>query len=154
MRIETPQRGNPHALTVNQHVFPVASIERFAGKGGRVWVHDVKRNKIRPAKPGDIIFCARRAWDQRAEHGYMHRIESEFQLFVEDLITGAVSNIGKSETRVLNQFYALWYMRARYRELPYQEIEAKITGSPLTVDQEEILERAAGNVPPPAKPTE
>jgi hypothetical protein len=30
------------------------------------------------AKSNDGIFCAMRAWDQRAERGYMKRIEDEF----------------------------------------------------------------------------
>jgi hypothetical protein len=30
-RHEKPQKGNPHDLTINQHVLPVASIARFAG---------------------------------------------------------------------------------------------------------------------------
>ena len=33
---------------------------------------------MRLAKPNDGIFCAMRAWDQRAERGCMKRIEDEF----------------------------------------------------------------------------
>ena len=33
---------------------------------------------MRLAKPNYGIFCAMRAWDQRAERGYMKRIEDEF----------------------------------------------------------------------------
>ena len=45
---------------------------------GRVSLHDLTRSKVRLAKPNDGIFCAMRAWDQRAERGYMKRIEDEF----------------------------------------------------------------------------
>ena len=45
---------------------------------GRVSLHDLARSKVGLAKPNDGIFCAMRAWDQRAERGYMKRIEDEF----------------------------------------------------------------------------
>ena len=45
---------------------------------GRVSLHDLARSKVGLAKPNDGIFCAMRASDQRAERGYMKRIEDEF----------------------------------------------------------------------------
>ena len=45
---------------------------------GRVSLHDLARSKVGLAKPNDGIFCAMRAWDQRAERGCMKRIEDEF----------------------------------------------------------------------------
>ena len=53
-RPENPQRGNPHQLTVRQHVFPRASIVRFLG-GGRIDVIDFKRGLTRRAGPDDDI---------------------------------------------------------------------------------------------------
>jgi hypothetical protein len=53
---------NKHQLTRKQHVFPVRSIERFVDQSGGVAVFDMLRVKERPARPEDILFCARRAW--------------------------------------------------------------------------------------------
>lgn len=138
---EKPQKGNPHRLTVMQHVFPAKSIERFADIEGNVVVADALRKHVRPAKPGDLIFCARRAWDQRAEAGYMRHIESAFQALADKIIDGVVSEIGEAEKRVVNDFYSLWYVRARRRNLKEQEVQMKgVTGENLTPDQAEILE--------------
>jgi hypothetical protein len=140
-KFEKPQKKNRHILTINQHVFPLASIARFVGPDSRVSLHDLTRNKLRAAKPRDDIFCARRAWDQRAEAGYMKRIEDQFQRLASKVIEGAVSEIGETEKGVVNRFYALWYMRARQRKLPAQEIQTPaLTGGNLTRDQEENLE--------------
>jgi hypothetical protein len=78
-KIEKTRPRNLNRLTVNQHVFPSKSIERFTGKGKRVAVYDLHRNEVVRARPGNPVFLAFRAWDQRAESGYMKRIEDEFQ---------------------------------------------------------------------------
>jgi hypothetical protein len=141
-KYEKPQKKNRHLLTVRQHVFPSASIARFADADGRVWLHDLARSKARLAKPNDDIFCAMRAWDQRAERGYMKRIEDEFQHLASKVIEGVLSEIGEAEKGVIDHFYALWLMRARHRTLPSQEIKLNgVTGGGgLTRDQEENLE--------------
>jgi hypothetical protein len=141
-KYEKPQKKNRHLLTVRQHVFPSASIARFAGTEGRVSLHNVARSQVRLAKPDDDIFCAMRAWDQRAERGYMKRIEDEFQILASKVIEGVLSEIGEAEKGVVDHFYALWHMRARHRTLPSQEIklDGVTGGGGLTRDQEENLE--------------
>jgi hypothetical protein len=140
-RFEKPQRKNRHLLAVNQHVYPAASIARFAGADGRVLLHDMVRNKIRSAKADDDVFCARRAWDQRSEAGFMKRIEDAFQDLASQIVSGTVSEVSDIEKGVVDRFYALWYLRARQRTLPAQEIQANgVTGTNLTLDQEENLE--------------
>jgi hypothetical protein len=141
-KYEKPQKKNRHLLTVRQHVFPLASIARFADAEGRVSLQDLARCKVRLAKPDDGIFCARRAWDQRAERGYMKRIEDEFQILASKIVEGALSEIGAAENGVFNRFYALWQGRARRRNLPQQEIglDGVTGGGGLSRDQEENLE--------------
>jgi hypothetical protein len=138
---EKPQRKNRHLLTVNQHVFPFASIARFADAEGRVSLHDLIRSAERRPKPHDDIFCAKRAWDQRAER-YMSKIEDKFQILASKVIEGVVSEIGEAENEVFNRFYALWYFRTRRRNLPEQEIglDGVTGGGGLNRDQEENLE--------------
>ena len=68
-RAERTRPRNPNRLTVDQHVFPSRSISRFVGEDGRVSVNDIRRGKVIRVKPDNVLFCARRAWDQRTEAG-------------------------------------------------------------------------------------
>jgi hypothetical protein len=85
----------------------------------------------------------------------MRRIENAFQDLVGQIADQQVSTIGAVEKRVINEFFALWYMRGRLRILTAQEYQAKhVTGDGLSKDQEEILEsrgmmfaRAGGRIP-------
>jgi hypothetical protein len=140
---EEPQRGHPNRLTINQHVFPAASIARFADNSGRVCVTDKRRPLIRRAKPKDAIFCAKRAWDQRAEAGYMRTIEDEFQKLASEIIGGTVTEIGPREKGIIDRFWALWFVRARNQGLGVGEVQLRGVTGPgrrLSRDQEEKLE--------------
>jgi hypothetical protein len=140
-KYERPQKGNPRGLAIKQHVFPVASIARFTNSDGRVTLFEGARVQKRTAAPGDLIFCARRAWDHKAETGYMKSIEDAFQAVAEKIITGTLAAIGEAEKPIVNQFFSLWQMRARFRNLKSQEIQANgVAGSRLTKDEEECLE--------------
>jgi hypothetical protein len=139
---ERTQPKNPNQLTLKQHVFPSRSIERFRNQNGRVSVYDIPRRQVRLRAPNDILFCARRAWDQRAEAGYMKQIGDRFQEIVRPIIDGQATTIAAEEKPAIDRLFALWYMRARYRELDAQEILlVGITGSELTKAQEENLEK-------------
>lgn len=141
-RAERTRPRNPNSLTVNQHVFPSKSIGRFADQSGRVSVHDLRRDKVFRTRPGNSIFYADRAWDQRAESGYMKRIEDDFQRLVAPIVDGKVQTIPTEAKAAIDGFFALWYMRSRYREIESQEIELNgIFGGNLTKEQEENLEK-------------
>ena len=143
---EKPQKSNPNKLTIKQHVLPVMNIRRFANPSGRVSLHDVARGITRSAKPTDDIFCARRAWDQRAEVGYMKAIEDAFQGLVAPILEGTKIDIQDADAVTASNFYALWYMRSRRRELPDQEIQLQgiSGGSGLTKNEEEVVESKGG----------
>lgn len=140
-KAEKTRRKNPSRLTVAQHVLPRRSLERFVGADGRVDLNDLIRKASRRAKPGDSLFCAQRAWDQRAETGYMKEIEDRFQVLA-DALTDGLSTIASPADRIaVCRFFALWYMRARHRDLADQEVRlGGITGDNLTKEQEETLE--------------
>lgn len=141
-RAEKTRLRNPNSLTVNQHVFPSKSIERFTNQGGHVSVHDLHRAEVIRAKPDNAIFCARRAWDERAETGYMKHIEDEFQKIAGPIVDGKAETLEPEHKPAIDRTYALWYMRSRYRELESQEIELNgIDGHDLTKAQEENLEK-------------
>jgi len=72
----------------------------------------------------------------------MKSIEDPFQDLAKNIIAGRVLTIDDQEKRIVNEFFALWYMRSRYRSLDAQEIQANgVTGTNLTQDMEEKLEK-------------
>lgn len=83
MKPEHTQKGNPHQLTLLQHIFPSKSIDRFCNGNGVVDMYMFNHGKRRTAKPSDKFFCARRKWDERAEKGYGKDVEDEFQQVVD-----------------------------------------------------------------------
>jgi hypothetical protein len=140
-RGEKTRPRNPNRLTVDQHVFPTKSIARFAGPDGRVAVQLLNPKKDVRAKPNSSIFCANRSWDQKAETGFMKQIEDMFQVAVAPIVAGTVGSVAAEARPAIDRMYALWYWRARYRDLESQEVDLKgIVGSELTLEQEENLE--------------
>lgn len=138
---EKTRPGNPNRLTVNQHVFPLKTMERFV-RGGRVSAYLLARRKIIVANPSNPLFCASRAWDERAEAGYMKQTEDEFQAIATPIIDGKIGAIAPEQKPVIDRMYALWYMRSRYRDLEEQEFPLKgVAGHALTKEQEENLEK-------------
>jgi hypothetical protein len=138
---EATRRGNPNELTRKQHVFPLKMMEQFT-QNRRVSAYFIALGKARSLKPKNVLFCARRAWDQKTESGYMKRIEDEFQAIVAPIIEGKVDTIAPEQKSTVDRMYALWYARARYRDLGEQEIQLNgISGQALTKEQEENLEK-------------
>ncbi len=152
---EKPLKNTRNNLPFDLHVFPVKSIERFVGHDRRVSVYDIRRRRVCRKTLKNVIFCAKRAWDTPAEVGYMKRIEDAFQVLAMDIIGGTVSEIGSTKKGIVDYFYALWYLRARFKNLATQEIRAKgVLGTKLTKTQEEALEsngfrfaREGGRIP-------
>ncbi|MGF6858202.1 hypothetical protein [Paraburkholderia sp. CI3] len=145
---------NPKRLTLKQHVFPVRSIQRFVDQSGRVTVFDMIRVKERPAVPQDILFCARRAWDQQTEAA-MTQIENRFQDVVQPIIEGQVNTIAPEHKPAIDAMFALWFMRTHFRGLAAQELQLfGVPGYDITKAHEEHLEstdrlfvRKGGKIP-------
>ena len=117
MTFEKPQKGNPYRLTIRQHTFPRASIARFANTSGRIHVHKVGANRSFLAAPDNVLFCAKRVWDQRAEDGFANKIERPFQGLANAIVDGTVSALGESEKKTLNLFFALCLIRAEWKTI-------------------------------------
>lgn len=143
-RPERTQSRNPHELTVKPHVLPSKSIRRFS-KSGVVDLYDLVRKGRRKARPGDVAFCAERAWNHGAEHGFMKSIEDDFQRLADSIALGTRRAFDRSESDLINEFFGLWSSRARWRRLPQQAISAgtEIIGTRLnyTANELELLER-------------
>ncbi|MGL4262612.1 MAG: hypothetical protein ACRCTX_13435 [Afipia sp.] len=141
-KFEKTRPRNPNRLTVNQHVFPSKSIERFTGQGRRVAVYDLHRNVVFRARPANPVFLTFRAWDQRAEAGYMKHIEDEFQTIVAPIADGKTQTIAPEAKPFIDRMYALWHTRSRQREIESQEVQLNVApGSDYTKEQEENLEK-------------
>ena len=145
MKYEKTQKGNPHQLTKLQHCFPRRSIERFCNDTGRVKVHLIEQDKTVSLKPNDPIFCARRAWDQRAETIFMQEIENAYQELANRVEAGAlVRRLNATERRVVSDMYALWNLRWYWKRQPLEDQELVGVLAPskdYSLDQREMLEK-------------
>jgi len=139
-RGERTQKGNPHRLTREQHVIPMATLRRFAQSDGRVEVH-FRDGRIVKLPVDDQLFCVERLWDQRAEAGYMKKIEDEFQALIDELETGQSGPLATAQYRCITRFWGLWHWRNHFIDSPLEDMQLNgIAGELLTLDQKEILE--------------
>jgi hypothetical protein len=142
MKYEKTQPGNPHRLTVNQHVLPVRCIERFAGSDGCVDVCVANRPNLLRLAPQNGLFRTKRTWDEKAERHFMKRIEDKFQELADKIVNGEVQIVEGSEATTVNLYFALWYHRSRYPrpDDPFVR-NMNVTPNDLTKDQREKLEK-------------
>lgn len=139
-KFQKPQSGNPHQLTINQHVFPRASIQRFANASGRVKVRILSSRKVIDVEPDHDIFCVKRAWDQRHERLVGKQIEDEFQAIADQVMAGR-SSLAPEHHDTVTYFRSLWQLRDDHRENPISDRPANgLTPTDLTLDQREVLE--------------
>ncbi|MQA37075.1 hypothetical protein [Rugamonas aquatica] len=142
MRYPKPQKGNPHKLTIDQHIFPNACISRFAGENGTV---QVRRKSGEPdlwLTPKNSYFCARRLWDQKAEAVFMKAIEDRYQDVARNIVAGTVTTLDVEMTEAVTDLYLLWTLRhQRYlNPLPDIRINMVAPEREMSVDTQEILE--------------
>lgn len=143
MSFEPPQKGNPHRLTINQHTFPKASIDRFTAASGRVQLFFKDISKVLPVTPTHQLFCAQRVWDQKAESGYMKEIEDAFQALAGTVVEGRTQRFDLIEQTIISSFYCLWGIRTLYKSQPTQDQSiVGVTGlaREFTKDDQERLE--------------
>jgi hypothetical protein len=139
---EEPQKGNPHRLPIRQHVFPSASIARFTNADGVVDLDHFAISKTRKTVPDDDIFCAKRAWDARAER-LMKTIEDAFQGLASKIIDRSITAISAADKDTVDSFYALWKTRARFRDRVMDDVIFKgVSGATYSKDQEELFEKS------------
>lgn len=136
MTFEPPQKGNPHQLTVKQHIVSAAHIKRFA-VSQEVEVALPKYGRKFRAAPDNQVFGAKRVWDQKTESLRMKRIEDDFQRELTSIdLFGAVSDHG-----AISRYFVLWNYRANAAFAEQEGIElVDSEGTELTKPEEEILE--------------
>lgn len=146
VRYEAPQRGNPHKLTIRQHLLPRKTIERFCGPDKRVHLQFIQTGKVARLLSDSELFCAMRAWDQKAEACLGKSIEDAFQAIAERLCVGTLDSLSHDMHRPVTEMYLLWRHRCLRARNPLPDLEVVgLTGDPtLDKDRQERLE--AGGV--------
>ena len=112
---------NPHGLTINQHVLPVKTIERFAGVDRRVAVifkEGRRSSEIDRLSPKNILFCAKRVWNQRSEDIAKKTYEDPFQDLAERVIAGTTQCLDPKDNVIATCFFGLWVTRFLARKAP------------------------------------
>jgi len=144
MAFEAPQRGNPHKLTVKQHVFPLRSIERFYGAKRGVDLYLAKQRKCIRALADHDVFCAKRAWQHRVESGFMADIERRYQQVADSIVQGRLTSISGLDQRAVSDMFALWHVRWHWQDSDRPDLTLKMDKPerPLSLDQQERLEKA------------
>lgn len=144
MSYEKTQKGNPHQITVNQHCFPASCIKRFVNNEGKVQLVRLPKTDYITAKPEAKIFCAKRAWDQRAEHVFMKEIEDKYKTLAEQIISNNTLSLDSERQKVITDMFALWNLRFHWKGQPIevQAIKNAIgVTAEYTKDQQEELEK-------------
>lgn len=134
------QAGNPHQLTIAQHVMPRRSIARFTNEGV-VMVVSLPYGTVKTRHPTHDVFCVKRLWDQKAETIGSHRIEECYQRIADAVVAGSRTFSDEQHYAISEMFY-LWKARFQTKAQDSEDVYAKgVIGSALDLDQQEILER-------------
>lgn len=142
MRYPKPQKGNPHKLTIDQHIFPKACIARFARENGTVQVRRKGDEQDLWLTPGNSYFCARRLWDQKAESVFMKVIEDQYQDVARNIVAGAVTTLDVAMNAAVTDMYLLWTLRHERYLNPLPDIRMNMVEPEreMSIDTQEILE--------------
>ena len=143
---EKTQPGNPHGLTLNQHILPARSIERFADPKGCVYVLFKNRptQGSIPVSPNNPLFCAKRIWDHGSEISCKTSIEDPFQELAERILLGVTTTIVEKDKFIVDSFYGLWEARSFYNLNPLSDVtlsSAIAVERELSKDEQELLEK-------------
>ena len=143
MKHNKTQKGNPYQLTVNQHTFPKASIDRFCNTNGCVDTYLINDKKRKQLNPKNWRFCAKKGWDQKSEKGYLEDIENPYGNFAQSILSGEITLLNQDNQKIISDMFALWSVRSYYKLNPIQD--TKIEGiigveNHITQDSQEDLE--------------
>lgn len=132
------QKRNPHQLVIDQHVHAAHCIKKFADENGTVSVFDKSSSQWLKRKPNASIFCAKRAWDQRAEKGFMNDIERNYFQVIDNIDVP----FNERNHNAITCYYHLWRLRgaARVAERRDWRLKGVMLERELTQDAEEMLE--------------
>ncbi|HEN3249034.1 TPA: hypothetical protein U5D40_001506 [Yersinia enterocolitica] len=132
------QKRNPHQLTVDQHIHAAHCIRKFTDEKGTVSVFDKTLSRWVQRKPDAAMFCAKRAWDERSEKGYMLSVETAFFNAIDNIDTP----FGDRRHDDISRYYHLWRLRGLARDKARHDVHfSKELGHHLSIDKQEVLEK-------------
>ena len=138
---EKPQKGNPNQFTISQHFHTAHLISKFYNSADKVEIKFLGSDEIEPVSKDSKRFVAKRAWDQKSEHGMMADIEKSFHDEVNNL-----KSIDQRNHHAISKYFILWRIRHHIAISENQDSDVKgVTGSNLTKEQEENIEKAGGS---------
>jgi hypothetical protein len=136
MSYERPTKGNKQQLAIDQHFHTAHAIAKFYGEDENVEVRIVESNEIVKRQKRASIFCTKRTWDEKAERGYMSRIEKAFHEEIDH-----IKPYAKRNHAAISEYFLLWELRFKYHILDLADPKLGVEGTQLTKTQEEILEK-------------
>jgi len=138
---EKPLRKNPFNITIKQHFHAAHAISKFYNNDSKVEVFIKESNETVLRGKSSSIFCAKRTWDQRAEHGFMASIESAFFSEIDNIKT-----IKERNHMAISEYFFLWHLRYSYMINPKDDIVLNgVNESGLSRKQEECIESNHGS---------
>lgn len=118
-------KGNPHQITIKQHIIPQQSIKRFYNENNCVKVRLIKQQKTICVNSKDKNFYTLRCWDHNTEN-YMTSIENSFQKLCDKIIKDGINfKIDEKENAVITKYFSLWYSRYYYNKNPENDWRLK-----------------------------
>ncbi|MEO3714114.1 hypothetical protein [Roseateles flavus] len=143
-RYERTQPGNPHQLTIRQHLLPSRTISRFCGRDGLVHMRLSERAVELRLRPDNHLFCTMRSWDQRAESGFGKAIEDGYQVIADRLVSRSLTSLAADMHGAITEMYLLWRYRCLRARDPLPDLAINgVTGNPdLDLDAQEQLEKS------------
>lgn len=144
MAFEKTQSGNPHRLTVRQHIIPKALISQFSNERGQVQLKSKRLGKTLSLDPDADMFVAKRLWDQKAEI-VGKKIEDAFISLALAISKDTGYSIQGQDKLIVEEFYALWRSRHQFRVAPLPDaIVNGIPGDDLDINSREVIEKKHG----------
>ena len=146
MKQNFTQPGNPHNLTVDQHIFPRFCIQRFTNSKGEVEYFDKTRSKSINLNPKNHRFCGKRIWNERAENGHMKSIEDDYLKIINRVYHLITYNLQPDDREIITSMFLLWSFRQnrKMNPIPDQKLNGVLSNSlssTLSVDQKEQAEK-------------
>jgi hypothetical protein len=140
------QTGNPHGLTVNQHIFPQFCIKRFSDSSGKVSFYDKQYNRTSKQYPKNHRFCGQRVWNENQETGFMKSIEDDYLSVINRVYHQVTYQLQPEDHYVITSMFFLWKFR-QYRTtnpIPNTRLKGILTNglsASFTLDQREQAEK-------------
>lgn len=137
MVYEKVQKGNPYQLTIKQHFHTAHAISKFYDINEKVDVFIKSRHEIKKLHKRNRDFYVKRCWDEKAEKGFMAKIEAKFHNEID-----ALKALEDRNHDAITEYGFLWGLRFHYQSKTHEDKALiGIPGTTLEKDTQELLEK-------------